>query len=105
MVFSERNILWAIEKLPEDEEIKKRLGVMLVQRSLVALSNVSKKKSKGMLRKELYEIVLDEDLNYVISEISGTSYLKSYVWLMSNHMYFIVYWRYLLKFYGRKIFS
>ena len=94
-----------LEKLPEDEEIKKRLGVMLVQRSLVALSNVSKKKSKGMLRKELYEIVLDEDLNYIISEISGTSYLKSYVWLMSNHMYFIVYWRYLLKFYGRKIFS
>ena len=94
-----------LEKLAGDEEIKRRLGEMLVQRSLIALNNVSKKKSKDMLRKELYEIVLDEDLNYVISKMSGTSYLKSYVWLMSNRMYFIVYWRYLLKFYGRKIFS
>ncbi|MEQ2912128.1 glycosyltransferase family 2 protein [Butyricimonas faecihominis] len=94
-----------LEKLPEDEEIKKRLGVMLMQRSLVALNNVSKKKSKDMLRKELYEIVLDEDLNFVISKMNDTSYLKSYVWLMSNHAYLIIYWRYLLKFYRNKIFS
>lgn len=94
-----------LEKLPEEEEIKKRLGVMLMQRSLVALNNVSKKKSKDMLRKELYEIVLDEDLNFVISKMNDTSYLKSYVWLMSNHAYLIIYWRYLLKFYRNKIFS
>ncbi len=76
-----------LEKLPEDEGIKRRLGVMLVQRSLIALNNVSRKKSKDMFRKELYEIILDEDLNYVIFKMNTISYLKSYIWLMSNHVY------------------
>lgn len=93
-----------LEKLPEDEGIKRRLGVMLVQRSLIALNNVSRKKSKDMFRKELYEIILDEDLNYVIFKMNTISYLKSYIWLMSNHVYLIIYWRYLLKFYRNKIF-
>lgn len=75
-----------LEKLPEDEGIKRRLGVMLVQRSLIALNNVSRKKSKDMFRKELYEIILDEDLNYVIFKMNTISYLKSYIWLMSNHV-------------------
>ena len=93
-----------LEKLPEDEGIKRRLGVMLVQRSLIALNNVSRKKSKDMFRKELYEIILDEDLNYVIFKMNTISYLKSYIWLMSNHVYLIIYWRYLLKIYRNKIF-
>ena len=93
-----------LEKLPEDEGIKRRLGVMLVQRSLIALNNVSRKKSKDMFRKELYEIILDEDLNYDIFKMNTISYLKSYIWLMSNHVYLIIYWRYLLKFYRNKIF-
>lgn len=93
-----------LEKLPEDEGIKRRLGAMLVQRSLIALNNVSRKKSKDMFRKELYEIILDEDLNYVIFKMNTISYLKSYIWLMSNHVYLIIYWRYLLKFYRNKIF-
>ena len=93
-----------LEKLPEDEGIKRRLGVMLVQRSLIALNNVSRKKSKDMFRKELYEIILDEDLNYVIFKMNTISYLKSYIWLMSSHVYLIIYWRYLLKFYRNKIF-
>lgn len=57
-----------------------------------------------MFRKELYEIILDEDLNYVIFKMNTISYLKSYIWLMSNHVYLIIYWRYLLKFYRNKIF-
>ena len=54
-----------LEKLPEDEEIKKRLGVMLVQRSLVALSNCPpnkkvKKQNKNENKKILLKISFTE---------------------------------------------
>lgn len=90
-----------LEKLPEDEEIKKRLGVMLVQRSLIALNNVSKSFNKEQFRKEAYEIIMDDDLNCVIRK-NRTN--KKFACLMVNHMYWVVYLRYFIKFIYSRLF-
>lgn len=102
---SVKEIYWGlIHNLPEDEEIKKRLGVMLVQRSLIALNNSVRCSDKLLFRKEIYEIVKDTDLKSVIcgmGKSEGFKKFRIYYLLMRMHLYFAVYWRFLLKYYRK----
>lgn len=92
------------DKLPKDEDVTKRLDVMLIQRSLIALNNSARCNNKDVFRKEVYEIVSDDDLKSVICRMrisEGVGKFRAYYFLMRMGMYVAVYWRFLLK-YSRK---
>lgn len=89
------------DRLPKDEDITKRLDVMLIQRSLIALNNSARCNNKDVFRKEVYEIVSDDDLKSVICRMrisEGVRKFRAYYFLMRMGMYVAVYWRFLLKY-------
>lgn len=102
---SVKEIYWGLaDKLPQKEEIKKRLDVMLVQRSLIALNNSTRCNDKDTFRNEIYEIAGDSDLKAVICRMGkseGFKNFRAYYLLMRMHMSFLVYWRFLLKYYRK----
>ena len=47
------------EKLPEQSDIRARLDIMLIQRSLIALNNSSRYRDKKVFKREITEITKD----------------------------------------------
>lgn len=90
------------ERLPNQFEIKNRLDIMLMQRSLIALNNSAKSNEKTIFKSELYQIVKDKDLRKVIDRIpvrNGIKLFKLYYILIKTQVYWGIYGRYLYKFY------
>lgn len=93
------------QNLPKKKEIEDRLNIMLIQRSLIALNNSSRCKSKKLFKEEIEEITRDGILNTVIQRLSpkeGYKRFGIYYVLMKARAYFFVYDRYLIKFYKYK---
>lgn len=91
--------------LPKEREIEERLNTMLLQRCLVALNNSSRCDNKGFFKKEVHEITRDKLLNSVIRNMEakeGISRFGIFYMLILIHAYFVVYWRYMIKYHRRK---
>ena len=93
------------EKLPEQSDIRARLDIMLIQRSLIALNNSSRYRDKKVFKYEVNEIMKDPILNSVFEKISIKAGMKQYGMyyiFMKKQIYFCVYGRYLIKFYKNR---
>ena len=80
-----------LRSLPKSEEVRRRLGVMLIRRSLIALNNACRCSDKIQAKKEMSEIIYEPVLNDVINSLSYND-MKRY------KLYPI-----LMKFYGKKL--
>lgn len=89
------------EQLPAQIDINKRLDIMLVQRSLIALNNAAKSDKITTFSYELFEIVKDNTLKNVMKWIpfnEGVRLWKGYYVLSRIQAYNLIYVRYLYKF-------
>lgn len=89
------------ERLPEQSEIKTRLDVMLVQRSLIALNNSSRANDIRVFKSESYEILRDCTLHMVMKQIpfrNGIKLFGLYYVFMRARVHGLIYGRYLYKF-------
>lgn len=88
------------KELPPDKDIKKRLDIMLIQRSMIALNNSARVQKKEVFKAESYEIMKENFLNNSIKQISfreGLQNFKIYYILMKMRAYVIIYARYYWK--------
>lgn len=90
-----------IGSLPDDTEVRQKLEVMLVKRSLIALNNAALNKSIISAWREMREIVNDEQINMVLRELKGSEnqQFRRYRKLMTSHKRWLVVCKYL----GRNI--
>lgn len=87
--------------LPKDDEIQKRLDIMLLQRTLIALNNSSHAKRKTDFRNEVKEIVKDKMVKKVIDQLTWAEGKKEFGFfyvLMKLRLYFLVSIRYEMKY-------
>jgi len=89
------------ETLPKNSEVRQKLDVMLVKRSLIALNNAAFNRSVFSAWKELHEIVRDKQLNSVLAELktSENHQFKRYRKLMTSHKK----WMVVCKYIGRNV--
>lgn len=92
-------------ELPKNENVSWRLDLMLMQRSLIALNNSARLNNKCAFRKEVLEIINDLELRNAAkrTNIQDNSILfKIYCTLMKMHLSWMIYLKYLIKFYKNK---
>ena len=94
-----------INSISYDSEIKQKLDIMLVKRSLIALNNATFNTSSLLAWNEINEIVNDSQLNDVISglKMSNTRHFHSYRKLMTSHGKWLVKCKYMLRQYKTKL--
>lgn len=88
------------EFLPKEHDINKRLDIMLLQRTMVALNNSSRAQKDEDFKKDVYEILNDADVKNIINSWNikqGIDLFGGFYILMKFRMGWIVYMRYKLK--------
>ena len=87
------------KSMGSDVEISKKLDVMLVKRSLIALNNATFCKSILEAKNEIYTVIRNEELNRVI-KIINSGETKYYIWyrfLMGKGLKGVIAVKYLLR--------
>lgn len=85
--------------LPEDSEVKQKIDVMLVHRSLIALNNAAFNENIVSAWKEMREIVYDKQLNKVVGDLqnSENQQFKRFRKLMTSHKKWLVVLKYMIR--------
>lgn len=89
------------KSLPADDDITNRLNIMFIQRTLIALNNVSQVKDFKQFKCEAKEIVYDKMLRDVIAGFDfadGVKEFGAFYILMKLNLHFVVIGRYKAKY-------
>ncbi len=83
--------------LPENPEVRQKLDVMLVKRSLIALNNAAFNKKIKEVYREIFQVLQDDSLNLVINDLKSckSGYYIRYRTLMSNNRKALIAFKYL----------
>lgn len=87
------------KSLGNDNEISKKLDIMLIKRSLIALNNSTFCKSAKEAYREINQVITDKKLNQIIKKMDSieTSYYVRYRSLMSKGLKGVIAVKYLMR--------
>lgn len=89
------------ENLPKDQNIRKKLDIMLLQRSMIALNNSTRSNTVKQFKNETFSIIRDINIRNIAKSYSfseGLNYAGLYFLLLKMKGTYIIYLRYYFKY-------